>query len=158
MTNMKGFAEFHVRTWPPWDRTAIRFMINSFLELASKTTVSFVFALSNIRSVTFPSVMRIWSPKYKTKLQSQSVWVCYLRSCFWTVFFLGQGYFRYLCPQSRYTYSKYFKYMISSKSIENSNAYFWGFFLFVLICSQTEKRHHLSKAFFWADNPSYFCA
>lgn len=71
MIDMKGFAEFHVSTWPPWDRTAIKFMINSFLELASKTTVSFVFALSNIRSVTFSSVMRIWSPKYKTKLQSQ---------------------------------------------------------------------------------------
>lgn len=58
-TDMKGFAGFHVRAGPPLDRTAFKFMINSFPELASKTTGSFIFALSNIRSVTFPSVMRI---------------------------------------------------------------------------------------------------
>lgn len=44
VTDMKGFAEFHGRTLPPWDKTAVEFMLNSFLGLAPKTTGSFVFA------------------------------------------------------------------------------------------------------------------
>lgn len=68
MTDMKGFIEFHGRTWPPWDKTAVKFMLNPFLGLAAKTTGSFVFPLSNIRSAGFPSVMKMWSPKHKTKL------------------------------------------------------------------------------------------
>lgn len=68
VTDMKGFAEFHGRTLPPWDKTAVKFMLNSFLGLAPKTTGSFVFALSTIRCAGFPSVMQMWSPKYKTKL------------------------------------------------------------------------------------------
>lgn len=68
MIDMKGFAEFHGRTWSPWDKTAVTFMLNLFLGQTRKTNGLFIFALSNIRCAGLSSVMKMWLSKYKTKL------------------------------------------------------------------------------------------